>query len=173
MLTKKTDEITRKWQGSGGLFCISNVVWAESFRACQQSICPFFVPKKSGYISFERPVRRSFLHERPHKIYRQEERTRNTKRPKKRTPERWPLITCRMSGNGQKRNRRWLPLQVVVVNRIFAATKQELCVVQDWSHWMVDSRRWIIIGMAKECWMCKRSLGAWNRLVINSCFTDH
>ena len=28
----------------------------------------------------------SFSHENPHKIYRQGERTRNTKRPKKRTP---------------------------------------------------------------------------------------
>lgn len=33
-------------------------------------ICPFFVPKKSGYISFEQSARRSFLHENPHKIYR-------------------------------------------------------------------------------------------------------
>lgn len=52
---------------------------------------------------------------------------------------------------------------LVVLNRIFAARKQELCVVQARRHWMVDSRRWTIIGMAKECWMCKRSLSAWNR----------
>lgn len=36
-------------------------------------ICPFFVPKKSGYISFEQSARRSFLHENPHKIYRRGE----------------------------------------------------------------------------------------------------
>ena len=86
ILTKKTGGATPKCRGSAGLFCASTAICAERFTMFLYVICPFFVREKVGHTGSKGQSRRSFLHENPHKIYRQGERTRNTKRPKKRTP---------------------------------------------------------------------------------------
>ena len=83
---KKDRRSHLKIQGPRGLFCVSTTVCAERFSMFLYVICPFFVPKKSGYLSFERPGRRSFLHENPRKIYRRGEIMRDTRITEKSTP---------------------------------------------------------------------------------------